>query len=546
MVYNILMTEQTPEGVSWLSRLKGLLKLGRARRERGDVISANIGSQARGVAVGKNIVQIGTLVVPTGALLLVFLPLLLALAFFGYRQIGPSRMSGNFNIAIAEFGRLDNTGRVHRSEAGRVASLWLFEGMKVEFENLPTNVLRDFRPQLWHDSLGFSQKRVRIGVVDGETLEERQHAACLVAERINAHAMIYGNLPPVGSSENFVPEFVVCQNAAFHFDAAEIVGNHSLGTGISTALIERIGDPVEDIAVTRRLNEWGNSLALFSIGVMYDLIGSPEFALNVFEQALERLATPTSAGSEVLWFFIGRERLWLAREANDGQLALILQAQEAFERALCIHLGYARARIGLGGVYLVKAQLLPADERLATPDPQPSILDCYPRSIEEPAPALELAIAEYEFAVAESPGSPGALVEIKAQLALGTAYYLKGETLGILGDFSGAGEALETAIALITPALSVLEQANQYRVLGQAYLALGNSYFQKGHLLVIQGGRDASIPLFEQAREAYLLCTSQKEAAPADLYLEARLSAELCEPYKQAVEKTLADIKGTN
>jgi hypothetical protein len=75
------------------------------RANHGDVIAGEVGEGARGVVIGKNIVQIGTLKVPLLPLLLV--PLILiggfAAAFFAIR--GPTRMDGSFNVAVAEFGQ---------------------------------------------------------------------------------------------------------------------------------------------------------------------------------------------------------------------------------------------------------------------------------------------------------------------------------------------------------------------------------------------------------------------------------------------------------
>ena len=60
------MAEQQPQtpvpesGASWLQRI---VRRFQGRREPGDVIAANV-ERSQGVAVGKNIIQIGTLAIP--------------------------------------------------------------------------------------------------------------------------------------------------------------------------------------------------------------------------------------------------------------------------------------------------------------------------------------------------------------------------------------------------------------------------------------------------------------------------------------------------
>ena len=49
----------------------------------------------------------------------------------------------------------------------------LFNGLTIEFGNLPFKVCQDLQPQLWHDSLSLTRKRAQIGLVPGETREAR-------------------------------------------------------------------------------------------------------------------------------------------------------------------------------------------------------------------------------------------------------------------------------------------------------------------------------------------------------------------------------------
>ncbi len=97
--------EQTPKSSWWPQR----------RRGKGDVIAARVGEGAEGVAVGKNIVQIGTVVVPLVPLIGILAALVAVVSLLAWNLlIRPSQlepMAGLFNIAVANFGQLDEAGR---------------------------------------------------------------------------------------------------------------------------------------------------------------------------------------------------------------------------------------------------------------------------------------------------------------------------------------------------------------------------------------------------------------------------------------------------
>jgi len=97
------------ENKRWQDRLSSFLR----RKERGDVIAGDVGEGARGV-VGKNVVQIGTPVVPA-RLAVVLVALLVGLVagstFLAWNLWVPDRMTGLFNIAVAEFEQVDPQGK---------------------------------------------------------------------------------------------------------------------------------------------------------------------------------------------------------------------------------------------------------------------------------------------------------------------------------------------------------------------------------------------------------------------------------------------------
>jgi tetratricopeptide (TPR) repeat protein len=527
ITYNInIMSEQPP---SPQKTPRTPRKRTRAPAPAGDQISASIGENVKGVAVGKNIFQstviIGTLKVPV-APFLVLIVLVVALGlFFGLRLLGPDHMTGSFNLAVADFGQVDASGKVTASDRGKQISQRLYEGLKIELDSLSPADRANFQPQVWQDSLDVTQKRVSIGLIPGDTPQARETAACALAKQINANVVIYGNLPPDGSTTPFIPEFALCDNTALRVDADELVGAHQLIDGLPAQLLSQMGRPDTDLAVNIKLNSWTGALALFSIGIMYDLQGQSNLALGVFQQARQQLNSSAGSGGEVLFFFIGREELTLASPTVSPESATHLaNAQAAFEQALKINPAYARAHIGLGGVFYSRALTQVPAERLKNPD-------------------LDNALKEYQAALAGASASAGALIEPKARLSLATTWILQGEAQRDSDQMPQATDSFNQAVQASTAAIQPLVDARQYRVLAQAYLTLGEAYHELGHLSLLKNDPQSGREAFTKAAQNYELCIQQKDAAITDQTLADKIVAGLCIPNKKAVEDALDGLK---
>jgi len=229
--------------------------------------------------------------------------------------------------------------------------------------------------------------------------------------------------------------------------------------------------------------------------------------LPVLQQAKDELASTGQEGNPVLWFFIGREALWLKRDE---------EAQPAFEQAVRLDPNYARARLGLGDIHLNKAYRQSSAERIQAPD-------------------LERAIAEYARALETAEPS----VKVEALYSLGIVYRLKGETLLNLADYATADSAFVIATKYLSETLDALKNTEQYRLLAQTYLSLGEVYEDQGHALLRQN-KEGSRSFFEKALASYGQCIQQEAAAPTDLILTDQIIGKLCKPYKKLVEEELA------
>jgi tetratricopeptide (TPR) repeat protein len=513
--------DETPsaekDGKGWLRRtLADIL----GREKRGDVVAAYVEEGARDIVIGKNIVKIGTLKIPTLPLLALLAVVVSALIFVGINFLGPAKMDARFNVAVAEIGELGADGRMRPTEEGTLLSKWIFDELVAANGKLPdTNV------ELWHDSLSLLDKRVKLGMVSGGTPEARAEAAGELASKVDADVVIYGYLTPHNSPAELVLEFYV--QPRVRGEANVTIGRYQLGDPI---LVPENFDPADTLAkeaLGTRVTNRASALFWLLLGLREDLLGRSEEALAVFRQAEAELPQwkDQGEGKEILYFFIGRSALFLGRYG---------EAEEALLKALQIDPDYARAQIVLSSVGFrrVESLLHNPEEPLTEEDMRGAIVQ------------VEQTIDGYRKAVDLAQGSHDPLIGIIARLALASAYRLQGEIYFWLQDDAEAVRFLDLAINEIAPVLQPLAEARQHRILAQAHLSLGAAYTQKAEILRRQGDLGASRALYEQARAAYARCIEQGASAPEDDILRSAIVEESCRPWEKYAEEALTTLEG--
>jgi tetratricopeptide (TPR) repeat protein len=484
----------------------------------GDVVGRDkIVTDSRTQAIGKNIVQIGTLVIPT-------VPVVAVLALLGLVVIvvgvslsgsaggprpaetpGPTRMRGGFNVIVAEFGQVGADGKLQPSEIGQQVSLQVFNALVAQKDQFTDAIVKSSM-EIWH-----AAPPITGGLVVDEA------AAAQLAERVNASMVIYGNLD---SQNGLTPQFYVSPQVRGDIDSL-VTGHHALGDKPIRV------DPAAPLDGNVALATRTSALLYLSMGLTYNLIGNPEQALEVYRQAQTQLKSwnEKGEGKEVLYFFAGQAALYWQQKTSGPEAAdLDQEAQTAFEKALFSNSSYARAEVGLGDVYFLRAQRQqPPQLILETPD-------------------LKNAFDHYQNALKLAGQSSDAQAGILARISLGTAYYLWGGAYWHNNQYAEAHDSLDAAIKTIETTLAPLNEMNQYRLLGQAYLAQGAAYTMQARIWAEQNDQSQSVTFFEQARQAYQKCIDQGARAPGDKILTELVIGDKCKPN---YDKAAAGAQGT-
>jgi len=514
---------------SWLARQWQRL---RGDRRDGDTILAQVGEDARGVAVGKNIIQIGSMRIPIWLVVLIAVGVVTGAGVAVVNAVStrgelrdirgvvlaptptptstptatptptPAPMTGAFNIAVADFGQEDSAGRVQPSEQGRVLSQWVFESLRTQYEQIGDSF--DLGVEIWHDSAVIPQKNVTFGVMAGDTPRARADSAAALAQTVRADMVIYGQVATSNEPAGLVLEFYVSPHLR---ETNTIVGRHGLGRPIPVSL--QLDNPLARIDTNETLQTRMAALFRLTVGLTYDLLGRSQEALETLRAAeIELTGWQDEDGKEILYFFIGRELLFLEQDE---------EAEEAFNTALRINPDYARAHIGLGSVYLWRAQRVAPAERLQEPNDLQRALDAYETGRQLAAQSAE------------------PLVVLIARLALASAHRVQGETYNFIADatdngtdngdvYEQARAAFEAAIAELESLLAPLAEANQHRYLALAYQNLGAAHLQQADTVLRQGEPTRRTELLEQARLSFTECMAQAETAPFDAILRDRIA----------------------
>jgi tetratricopeptide (TPR) repeat protein len=461
----------------------------------GDIIrvSLAIAPDLRGAIIGKNIIQIGRLMLPMRALLALLGLLLVGLATAAFALRGPTRMTdagGTFNLAVADF-VLDAGNTFRRSSEGQRLSKQVYTALlkqPVLYQELNSSD----EMTIWHDGLSWREKGASIGFVPDEAT-----ARARLAE-LGADVLLYGSLDAAG---RVTLRFYVSPRLKTAGTLGELAGDYQLGEPIRP----------DGTNLTTRAS------ALFWLikGLEYDSQGRPADALDVLNrgEAVLRDWGERDEGKEILYFFQGQAGAFVAAAMLGTSAAgpdeqarfeqLLDAAAERFQRARDARPGFLRPVVGLGSVALLRSQcgigLSPCPK---LPEAEPGRAAVLGVSQAEAVRALQI----YEQALVLAPdASDRHWADGVAPMAVGSAYLILGQIAWHQQDSVAADRAFAKAVDKIRTGLPAV--AGDHRALGQAYHMLGVALLSRSMLSA--GHPDDNMALLRGAQAAFTSCASE-------------------------------------
>jgi tetratricopeptide (TPR) repeat protein len=249
------------------------------------------------------------------AFLLIVLAVGAGVAYGAWRLSQPQPMTGDFNIAVAEFVEKPASSK---PTIAPVVSQMIFSFLDSEYQ------LGDFgNIQVTHDKIG-----VISGAVEAQAL----------AEAINADTVIYGDVTIMGDKVLISPKFYVA--GSLQADIGEINGQHQLGLPVEFSVDNLIHYENEANVILRQRT---SILTEFTKGLVY-------LAANDLNLALEAIQTAIRQGDEY-GDFEGKEILYLFA-SHITRLQGEFEASEQYvKQALALNESYARAYIAWANIY---------------------------------------------------------------------------------------------------------------------------------------------------------------------------------------------------
>ncbi|MCU0485997.1 MAG: protein kinase [Anaerolineales bacterium] len=261
----------------------------------------------------------------------------------------PVRMSGDFRVAVAEF---DVIGNPANPSLGKELADCVYQRLVQTFAEAKL----DFSIVVWGPD--------KVRSVSGITADERALDAQNLASALGADILVYSTIDVTQPVWQVQPEFLITSES--FYQAAELNGPAQLGAAFT---VTGMGEIAQRLEFSTRMTPRVNILAHITVGLAY--ISAKNYPVAIRElQAIEALPEWEVYNSkEVLYLLVGNAALL----AQDIPLA-----ESYFLKSLDANPEYARAMIGLGGVYYLQA-LTPFD---ASKNPADTDMVLLQRSIE--------------------------------------------------------------------------------------------------------------------------------------------------------------------
>jgi tetratricopeptide (TPR) repeat protein len=241
-------------------------------------------------------------------------------------------MTGDLNLAVAAFDLLDAQGR----SAAADDQGGFTEALAQELETqLGSRAASGLQVQL--------RSPGQTGSIGGPTADRQAMRAEQRARQLNAHIVVYGTLAYDGGRTSAAPRFYLAP--AGMRNAEELTGAFAFGSPIVEPG-DALHEPTARRDLRRRLVARTQALVQFTLGLGWYRTNQLDDAASAFAAAKQAHGWDDRDGKEVLYLFTGN---------TAGKRGDYDAAEAAYQRALKLNPGYARAKLGLGEVYLHQA-----------------------------------------------------------------------------------------------------------------------------------------------------------------------------------------------
>ncbi len=360
----------------------------------------------------------------------------------------PDVMTGDFNIAVAQFGEVTQQG-LASSKPGITIHEMLVNFLDSEYYNVT-----DY-------GLAVEVAYKNIGRLSGKQEAEK------LAEDINAHLVIYGTIYENAGEAELTLKFYVADR--YWPDALDMMaGEHQLTLPIRFNVSSL--DSFSDLSAEMRSRM--TILVSFAEGLIY--LQSENFAgaLRSFQKAVvEAEDRDLFQGQETLYTFLGFT-FAILENYDEGM--------KYFNKALDLNPEYGRAYIGRGNIYYTRAE----------------ILGKAGRNYEY---RLYQAGQEYERALIAQDHPVGAHVKDKANLGLGNVYLVEARMKGDIRPY-------EQAIYHYEQIITQYEKTENERlktITADAYCGLGDIYTDQEDSIQAEKAYQSCLKLADDSRKQY-------------------------------------------
>lgn len=423
----------------------------------------------------------------------------------------PRKMSGVFNIAVAEFGEMGPDGQIRESNAGEQITGWAVNYLREQLKDDPNLVI-------WpNEGNWFNRTRVRLATP--ETAES-------LAQEINASILLYGYVDRRENPSQLVLKFWIAPQSNYEFE--DIQGSFSVGDPIRVVDLDNPG-----VSVQGELGRQSSALAWVGMGLAQEQLGQSEDALTAFQRAAE-----FEPQSEVIQFFLGREYLFLSERHPDQREEYWQAAEDSLQQAIRLNNQYARTYVALGALYFKQAAVMldAANESGQVVSPQAS--EWAQQSMQAYQAVLDLNPGPQEY------GQP---IQEVARSALGNAHRLQGAIASNMGDQTSAMDSVEQAIEHLEAVRPVFEESvheheSYRRYLAQVYEQLGVAYQFQGFIYELQFNYPQALDSYTKSLRYYSECTAQGENS-LDLIIQNDIVGKTCEPNAETTQGSIDRVK---